>query len=325
MSTQELATSLSVPSVPLALAARDRDRARVEVPTLLLIFATYGAWLAVTRAYGHWPLIIVAPLVAVILTLHSSLQHECVHGHPTRWERLNRLLAVVPLSLWLPYNHYWRLHRRHHNDTRLTDPLDDPESFYWNREQWERLTPLVRWLLKVQQTFAGRLLLGPFWIIGTFLHREWEYVRANRDNTRLIWLEHLAWCVPVIWWVKFVCGIPLWLYALAMILPSYALVLIRSFAEHRARESMRERVAVVEYSWILGPLFLFNNLHSLHHESPQLPWYELPGRYRRERARLLAANGGLVYRTYFDVARRFLFRPHDVLLHPTDGVPAVAD
>jgi hypothetical protein len=28
-----------------------------------------------------------------------------------------------------------------------------------------------------------------------------------------------------------------------------------------------------------------------------------------------------VYVTYFDVARRYLFRPHDVLLHPTGRVP----
>lgn len=323
--SQDLTTAVAVPNIPIALGARDRERASVELPTLLLILGTYGAWLAVTRAYGQWPLIIVAPVVAVLLTLHSSLQHECVHGHPTRWERVNRLLAVVPLSLWLPYYHYWRLHRRHHNDTRLTDPLDDPESFYWTRELWARQTPFVRALVTAQQTLAGRLLIGPFWVIGAFLHRECQMLRANRDNTRLIWLGHLAWCVPVIWWVKFVCGIPLWLYVMAMIVPSYALVLIRSYAEHRARDAVRERVAVVEHSWILGPLFLFNNLHSLHHEVPQIPWYELPGRYRRERARLLAANGGLVYRTYFDVARRFLFRPHDVLLHPTDRVPGAAD
>jgi fatty acid desaturase len=323
--SQDLNTAVAIPNIPIALGARDRERASVEFPTLLLLLATYGGWLAVTRAYGHWPLIIVAPLVTVLLTLHSSLQHECVHGHPTRWERVNRLLAVVPLSLWLPYYHYWRLHRRHHNDARLTDPLDDPESFYWTRELWARQTPFVRALVTAQQTLAGRLLIGPFWVIGVFLQREWQLLRANRDNTRLIWLGHLAWCVPVIYWVKFVCGIPLWLYVIAMIMPSYALVLIRSFAEHRARAAVPERVAVVEYSWILGPLFLFNNLHSLHHEVPQIPWYELPGRYRRERARLLAANGGLVYRTYFDVARRFMFRPHDVLLHPTDRVPAAAD
>jgi hypothetical protein len=34
------------------------------------------------------------------------------------------------------------------------------------------------------------------------------------------------------------------------------------------------------------------------------------------RDRLIAENGGLVYYTYFDVARRFLFRRHDVTLHP---------
>jgi fatty acid desaturase len=87
---------------------------------------------------------------------------------------------------------------------------------------------------------------------------------------------------------------------------------------------VRERVATVEDSWFLGPLFLFNNLHSLHHESPAIPWYSLPRRYRLERERLLADNGGLVYRTYFEVAWRYLFRAHDEIEHPTDRVPASA-
>ena len=33
-------------------------------------------------------------------------------------------------------------------------------------------------------------------------------------------------------------------------------------------------MAIVEGSWILGPLFLFNNLHALHHEDPAMPWYQ---------------------------------------------------
>ena len=41
------------------------------------------------------------------------------------------------------------------------------------------------------------------------------------------------------------------------------------------------------------------------------------------RDRLLAENGGQVYSTYFDVARRFLFRMHDQPQHPT-GARAVA-
>ena len=93
----------------------------VEWPTMLLIALTYTGWLLVTRTYGRWPLFVVALLVTLLLTLHSSLQHEIVHGHPTRWPRVNRLLAIVPLSLWLPYARYRRSHLVHHRDERLTD------------------------------------------------------------------------------------------------------------------------------------------------------------------------------------------------------------
>ncbi len=92
-----------------------------------------------------------------------------------------------------------------------------------------------------------------------------------------------------------------------MVIPGNGILLIRSFAEHRARANVHERTTTVEGSWVLGPLFLFNNLHSLHHAEPLLPWYRYNARYRVRRERLLAENGGLVYSTYFDVARRFLF------------------
>ena len=127
--------------------------------------------------------------------------------------------------------------------------------------------------------------------------------------------------MPVLLWVKLACGMPIWIYVLAMVIPGNAILGIRSFAEHRARVPMRERTAIVEGSWLLGPLYLFNNLHALHHEEPLMPWYEYNARYRVRRDHLVATNGGLVYSTYFDVARRFLFRPHDVPVHPTGGVP----
>jgi fatty acid desaturase len=138
---------------------------------------------------------------------------------------------------------------------------------------------------------------------------------------RALWVEHLLWCIPVIVWVQVVCGMPLWLYMLAIAIPGTSITLIRSFAEHRAQEPVRSRIALVEGSWFLGPVFLFNNLHALHHEAPWVPWYEYPARYRRIRERLILENGGLLYRTYFDVAWRFLLRPHDSPLHPTNRVP----
>lgn len=302
------------------LIARERLPA-LEWPTLLLLVVAYGGWLAVTRAYDHWPLYIIAPVTVVLVTLHSSLQHEILHGHPTRWAGVNRLLAVVPLSLWLPYVRYQQLHLKHHHDDRLTDPIDDPESFYWTPEAWARLSAFSQAMVRIQQSLAGRIAVGSFWRIGMFLHHEFDALRRNEPGLRSIWFEHLLWCVPVIAWLKLACGMPLWIYLLTMAIPARGMVLIRAYPEHRARPVVRQRVAIVEKSWLLGPLFLFNNLHSLHHEKPGLPWYQYNARYRRERERLIAENGGLVYVSYFDVARRYLFRPHDVLLHPTGRVP----
>jgi fatty acid desaturase len=304
-----------------AAAQRRHHRVAVEAPTVLLILIAYGGWLLVTADYGRWPLWIVAPAAAVLLTLHGSLQHEIIHDHPTRWSNINRLLGMVPLSLWLPFERYRQNHLEHHIDERLTDPLDDTESFYWTPEDWARLQPISRVLLRMQQTLAGRVLIGSAWRIVAFLSGELRAVIRNEKRARAIWIEHLLWCVPVILWLTLVCRMPLWIYVVGMVIPANGLVLIRSFAEHRAHPDPRQRIALVERAWLLGPLFLFNNLHALHHEAPAIPWYEYNARYRVDRDRLIAQNGGLVYSTYFEVAGRFLFRSHDVLLHPTGRVP----
>ena len=318
--------SVNQPTTPTAAysaptAGATAARSLVEIPTLLVALLAYGGWLAITFAYGRWPLWVVAPLTAMLITLHGSLQHEIVHGHPTRWRQVNRLLAVVPLSLWLPFDSYQASHLAHHDDERLTDPLDDPESWYWTERDWAQLTPLGRGMVRISQTLLGRITIGAFWGIGRFLAAEWRALIADRPGARALWLEHLAWCIPVLAWVKLVCGMPVWIYVLTMAIPGNSLTLIRSFAEHRALPAVRARIALVEGSWVLGPLYLFNNLHALHHEAPWVPWYRYPARYRRIRARLIAENGGLVYRSYFEVAWRFLLRPHDAPRHPTDRVP----
>ncbi len=308
--------------VPPQAAARSEPVAAVEWPTLGLALAVYGAWLALTYAYGHMPLAVVAPLLTLVITLHSSLQHEIIHGHPTRRDGVNRVLGMVPLSLWLPFERYRAEHLQHHEDDRLTDPFDDPESYYWTAEQWQGLHPAARLLLRAQQTLAGRVLLGSFCRPAMFLWGQVRGLLRNEPGLRALWTEHLLWCVPLILWLEFACGMPLWLYVCGMVVPANGLLLIRSFAEHRAVREPRKRVAIVEGSWFFGPLFLFNNLHALHHEAPMIPWYRYNRRYREQRARLVAENGGLVYAGYADVARRFLFKAHDSPLHPTGRAPS---
>lgn len=305
-----------------AAAAREERVAAIEWPTLALAVAVYAGWIAATLAYRRAPLVLDAPAVAFTLILHSSLQHEILHGHPTRRAALNRLLAIWPLSLWLPYPIYRETHLAHHRDERLTDPLDDPESYYLTPDAWASAGRWTRALLQAQQTLLGRVVLGSFWRIGAFWCAEARRI-AGGDRRRLrVWLLHLLWCVPIVAWLKFACTIPLAVYAATMVIPANGILLIRSFAEHRARPHARERVAIVERAWILGPLFLFNNLHALHHERPAIPWYRYNRRYRRHRDRLIAENGGLVYDGYLDVARRFLVRAHDAVPHPFGRVPA---
>jgi fatty acid desaturase len=94
------------------------------------------------------------------------------------------------------------------------------------------------------------------------------------------------------------------------------LSLVRSFGEHRAARTTSQQTAIVENAPILGLLFLFNNLHVVHHERPDLPRYRIPGWYRRHREALIAANGGRVYDGYFEIVRQYLFAPHDDPVHP---------
>jgi fatty acid desaturase len=293
----------------------------IEWPTVALVAATYAAWALLTYAYAAGPRVAIGAAIAVLLTLHSSLQHEILHGHPTRSKALNRLLGIVPLSLWISYDRYRESHLIHHINDRLTDPIDDPESFYFRPEDWARSSGPLKALIWVQQTLAGRILVGPFYRIAVYLCAEGRLVIADAPGVRRAWAVHLALCVPVVYWVVAVCHIPIWVYVLGMVMPGYSLLLVRSFAEHRAYAEVPKRTALVERSWILGPLFLFNNLHALHHREPLIPWYAYPARYREARSRLLEENGHLLYVTYFDVARRFLLLPHDQPVHPQGRAP----
>jgi fatty acid desaturase len=297
------------------------ERSAVEWPTVALAFVIYTLWLGVTFWWRQIPAWALLGLGAWTIAWHMSLQHEIIHGHPTRQRWLNLLIGTWPLALWLPFEVYRRTHLQHHNDTRLTDPLDDPESYYWSAQQWEGLGGLGRVIVRAQASLLGRLTIGPAWSMTRFWWFEARLI-AGGDRRRLKALaRHALEVAVVLAWVLGVCGMPFWIYFWCFVYAGTALALVRSFAEHRAENDVERRTAIVERSWILGPLFLFNNLHVAHHMRATMPWYQLPRWYRANRAALIARNGGLVYRSYFDVARRYWLHPHDRPLHPIVGDP----
>jgi fatty acid desaturase len=224
---------------------------------------------------------------------------------------LNTLLALPPLSLWLPFEAYRQSHLAHHETERLTDPEHDPESRYPLQGPGAGRS-LARAAALVQSTLLGRMILGPAFEVIGFLNKEATRL-ARRDPARLrLWTVHTAMAGAVLAWLGVVCHLSLTQYLMCFVYPGCALSLVRSFAEHRADPDPAHRVAVVENAPALGLLFLNNNLHAAHHERPGLPWHRLPQFYARERERILAANGGLVYSGYGEVFARYLWRSHHV-------------
>ena len=293
-----------------------------EAPTWALVCVIYGGWLALTWWWYLLPGWVLLPLGAWVCAWHMSLQHELIHGHPTRNERVNAWLASPPLNLWLPYGLYREAHIRHHRAEHLTDPLEDPESTYMAPEAWAGAGPLKRWAHVVCNTAVGRVLLGPARAIATFWLRQMRLVPAGKAPWR-DWLGHAAGVGFVLLWVCGVCRIGAAAYVVCLVYPGTALVMIRSLAEHRAAARPRDRTAVVERAGLLGLLFLNNNLHALHHERPHVPWYALPAEWRLARASLLETWHGPLYNGYRDVARRFALTPHHPGPHPVGSKESV--
>ncbi len=291
-------------------------KSRIEWPTATLAFIIYGLWLLATYCYRELPWWALTAIGAWIVAWQLNLQHETIHGHPTRNRRVNEAIGCWPLSLWLPFSIYRSTHLAHHRDANLTDPFEDPESYYWAPDSWRTIGRLLRAVAKAQTTLLGRIVLGPAFMIWRFLRGLAQETWRNERHARANLARHLVLCVPVLIWVIGVCRMPFWLYVACFIYPGASLAMVRSFAEHRAAPEAELRTAIVESAWILGPLFLFNNLHAAHHLRHRLPWYQIPRFYRLNRAALIERNGGLVYRGYFDVLRRYLIKPHDSPIHP---------
>ena len=121
---------------------------RIEYPTLFLAILCYSLFIG--AAILLWP---VAPAAAILVmavmgALQSSLAHECLHGHPFRNPHLNEALAYLPLTLAYPYRRYRSLHLKHHENASLTDPFEDPESYYRASLQFDRLPRPLRWLVR---------------------------------------------------------------------------------------------------------------------------------------------------------------------------------
>ncbi len=294
-----------------------------EWVTLIFIFACYGAWGLVTIYAAKQPLVFL-PILAIITAFHTSLQHEVLHGHPTRYPWLNEALVAFPLVLVLPFRRYRDLHLKHHEDVHLTDPYEDPESYFWPSADVNKMSNFTRALYYFNNTFVGRMIIGPGLMMIGFGRTEFKRLLANDSGIRLAWALHAAGLLLVVFWLVEVAQLSLLLYFLFVAYPALALISVRSYAEHKAEETVGGRTAVVETNLFWSTLFLNNNLHIVHHAHPGMAWYKLPKLYAERKKEYLTANNNYLFKGYGEVVKRYGLTARQPLAHPLwhrdDGV-----
>jgi fatty acid desaturase len=308
-----------------------RERAgllwRTEWPTWLLIAVIYGGWALLVTHFRRIGALPATLLLVWWCAWHLSLQHEILHGHPTRLVWLNRLLAFPPLAVWYPYGLYRESHLHHHVDSHLTLPALDTESFYVSPARWAEMGPLLRRVHQINKTFWGRLLIGAaLAIFATWAGALREVLQGERKRLPM-WLTHIAAVAVMVWAVHAWSGMSPLQYVLLVSYPAQSLTMIRSYYEHRPAQDCKQRIVVNEAGWLFRLLFLNNNYHLVHHDFPALPWYLLPRVYRARRDAYIARSGGFLVQGYLDLMRRFGFKSIDEPVHPhvagmADKVPA---
>ncbi len=285
--------------------------AKFEAPTWLLIVAVYGGWFGATWYGTAMPWWLLLLLGGWFTGWYYSLQHEVIHGHPTKWRWFNDMLGYAPLGLFIPYSIYRATHIQHHTKEFLTLPGADPESFYFTAETWEAMPRLVRVINIVNNALIGRLTVGVAIITIRFWWAEFRLLLRGDLKNLGGWISHGVMVATVLYYVNVICGLPIWLYILCFAYPGLALTLLRSYIEHKAATDAEHRTAIVESPGLFSLLFLNNNLHAAHHDVPDLPWYQLPAHYRGNKEKYLARNGGFFFAGYSDIIRQYLFAPID--------------
>jgi fatty acid desaturase len=298
-------------------AAARRAIPRWEFPTLGVAAALYGGFAVLSWSWQALPLWFAAPIGALLLAWHSSLQHETIHHHPTPFRWLNGLLGAPPLALWLPYARYRETHLAHHADDgqSLTDPQGDPESHYLPVGALAGGGALRRRLRQWNATLGGRLLVGPLFLVAACWRAEWPSIQTD-PRSRWLWLRHGLAVALLLYWLQEICRIPIATYLGLVVYPSISLGLLRSFAEHRAHPDAAHRTAIVEAGAFWSCLFLNNNLHAVHHRHPGLPWYRLPAAWRARAGEFELGPDMRIRGGYREILVKHLFVPAAPVEHP---------
>ncbi len=290
----------------------------VEWPTIMLIAGSYTIWAGLLVFSETIPAALWIIASALNVTLFMSITHEVVHKHPTTDRRLNHLLVLLPIGWSIPFERFRDTHLQHHYTSELTDPFDDPESWYLSHDN-----PFLkrRWfqaLLRFNNTLFGRMIIGPVIGLGRFYICEIRNIildSRNRGYLLRVWSQHLMLCGLMVFVIVRTSDISVWQWIVAIYLGN-SFLYVRTFLEHQAAPDKSERTVIIEKACPIAFLFLFNNYHFVHHTKPRLAWYNLPAEFRDKRDDYIQRNGAYVYRSYGEIFQKYFFKSKEPIVHP---------
>lgn len=288
---------------------------REEGPTLALLVLTYGLFFQLPLSVDFLPLVAIIPSLTIVIVMHSSLQHEVLHGHPFANQSLNDALVFPAIGLLVPYIRFKDTHLAHHFDPNLTDPYDDPETNFIEHSRWSRMPFLLRVLAEFNNTLFGRMLIGPAFSLLVFYGRDVRSIL--KGDRRILWayIAHLMAVALPLFWVISQTALPLWAYVLSAYF-AMSLLKIRTYLEHQAHERSAARSVIIEDRGLLSLLFLNNNYHAVHHAYPKVIWHKLPQVFANRREAFLRHNDGYTYASYREIFLLYFFKRKDPVVHP---------
>ena len=174
---------------------RQRFTARTEWPTWLLLIGVYGGWFAIILNSAWLGRGLSTLLLIPLLVLWLSVQHELLHGHPTRSVLCNKILGYAPFAVWYPYTLYRDSHLLHHRDEDLTVPGVDPESRYLTAVRWQGSSLFERSLHWLNKTVLGRFAIGAPLALLALAAEELQRLKNRERQAWLMWLSHGAFTV----------------------------------------------------------------------------------------------------------------------------------
>lgn len=294
-------------------------RERLEIRTLALIMLCYGIWGFILFGPVDFPLWLTVLMLVPVITFHSSLQHECIHGHPFVDRRLNDLFIYLPIGLFMPYPRFKEVHLTHHQRARITDPTEDPESWYVTDEQWAKFNRIQKLIWTANNFLIGRMLIGPAIGVSSLLRADIQRIRNGDRRLLGDWALHSMLCGLLFIFIGYFSNISILGYCIAAYF-GMSLLMIRTFLEHQAHPDRRARSVLINDKGPLRFLFLNNNLHAVHHAYPSVAWYRLPGLFRLHQERFVEMNKGYFYKSYTDVIRAHAFKRKEPVAFPLDPV-----